>query len=97
MDVEMGADGQLYVIEWGVDFWGSNDNAQVVRLDYHGSARRPPVARAAATPASGPAPLPVQFSGAASQNRNDTEPLAWAWDFDGDGRVDARTPTPAFT
>jgi glucose/arabinose dehydrogenase len=97
MDMEMGADGRLYVIEWGVDFWGSNDNAQVVRLDYHGSARRPPVARAAATPASGPAPLPVQFSGAASQNRNGTEPLTYAWDFDGDGRVDARTPAPAFT
>ena len=36
-DVEVGPDGRLYVIEWGEDFWGSNKDAQLVRMDYYGS------------------------------------------------------------
>ena len=42
MDMEVGPDGALYLVEWGETFWGSNDDAQVVRLDYYGSAARPP-------------------------------------------------------
>lgn len=34
MDMELGPEGALYVIEWGDSFWGSNANAQVVRVDY---------------------------------------------------------------
>lgn len=33
-DMEVGADGRLYVLEWGETFWGSNEDAQLVRLDY---------------------------------------------------------------
>ncbi len=36
MDIEMGPDGRLYIVEWGDMFWGSNANAQLVRLDYYG-------------------------------------------------------------
>lgn len=38
MDIEVGPHGRLYIAEWGDQFWGSNPNAQLVRLDYHGSA-----------------------------------------------------------
>ena len=40
MDMEVGPDGALYVAEWGDAFWGSNENAQVVRLEYHGGDRK---------------------------------------------------------
>ena len=36
MDMEIGPDGALYVAEWGDEFWGSNQNAQVSRIEYHG-------------------------------------------------------------
>jgi glucose/arabinose dehydrogenase len=49
-DMEIGPDGRLYVIEWGESFWGSNADAQVVRLDYHGSAGSPGPAAASAQP-----------------------------------------------
>ena len=97
MDMEVGPDGRLYILEWGETFWGSNDDAQLVRLDYYGTPLRPPVAVAAAVPASGPAPLTVQFSSAGARNRNDDAALHTAWDFDGDGETDAETPVPAFT
>ncbi|MFK7845228.1 MAG: ThuA domain-containing protein [Rhodothermales bacterium] len=34
MDMEIGPEGALYVIEWGESFWGSNPDAKVVRLEY---------------------------------------------------------------
>ena len=60
-DIEIGPDGRLYVIEWGESFWGSNPDAQVVRVDYYeggvpagaGAAAADSVAGAAAAVDSG--------------------------------------------
>ena len=41
MDIEVGPHGRLYIIEWGDEFWGSNANAQLVRLDYYRGLDRP--------------------------------------------------------
>ena len=41
MDIEVGPRGRLYIIEWGDQFWGSNANAQLVRLDYYGTSDQP--------------------------------------------------------
>lgn len=41
MDIEMGPGGRLYIVEWGDMFWGSNANAQLVRLDYYGASAPP--------------------------------------------------------
>ncbi len=38
MDMEIGPEGALYVVEWGDTFWGSNSDAQLVRIDYHGAS-----------------------------------------------------------
>ncbi|CAN0513753.1 unnamed protein product, partial [Laminaria digitata] len=51
MDIEVGPQGRLYILEWGQEFWGSNENAQLVRLDYIGTeskkttAKQPAVAQ----------------------------------------------------
>ena len=42
MDIEVGPRGRLYILEWGDEFWGSNPDAQLVRLDYYGSRPQPP-------------------------------------------------------
>ena len=97
MDLELGPDGALYVIEWGTDYGGYNENAQIVRLDYYDAKQRPPVAQATAEPASGPTPLRVDFSGKAYHSQDGESSLDYAWDFDGDGQVDARGPTSTFT
>ena len=41
MDIEVGPRGRLYIIEWGDQFWGSNPDAQLIRLDYYGSSGPP--------------------------------------------------------
>ncbi len=38
MAIDVGPDGRLYFIEFG-SLWGPNDEAQIVRLEYRGSAR----------------------------------------------------------
>ena len=59
MDVEVGPDGRLYVVEWGDEFWGSNENAQLVRVDYY-AGQPPPVPED--LPATQPeAPLAVKW------------------------------------
>lgn len=45
MDMELGPEGALYIIEWGDSFWGSNDNAQVVRVDYRPDGKQVEVAK----------------------------------------------------
>lgn len=37
MDMELGADGCLYLIEYGTA-WGNNKDTQIIRIEYHGEA-----------------------------------------------------------
>ena len=71
IDVALGPDGRLYVLEWGETFWGQNRDGQLVRVDYHGSERRPPIAAASVSPESGPVPLEVTFDGSGSMGQGD--------------------------
>jgi hypothetical protein len=36
MEMEIGPDGAIYMIEWGSSFGGGNTDAQVIRIDYVG-------------------------------------------------------------
>jgi len=93
MDLDFGPDGSLYVIEWGSGFGGNNADSGIYRIDYRKGDRRP-IARATATPDSGPAPLEVQFSSEGSTDPEGTA-LAYEWDF-GDGTTSTQ-PDPAHT
>jgi hypothetical protein len=43
MDMELGPDGALYILEWGSDFGGNNADAQLVRIEFRGT---PPIVSA---------------------------------------------------
>ena len=98
-DIEMGADGSLYVLEWGRDFnyagSGINPDSGLYRIDY-AKGTRTPVARATANTDSGPAPLTVDFSSAGSEDADGDE-LTFSWNF-GDGTTSTEAnPTHTFT
>jgi cytochrome c len=97
MDLELGPDGRLYVIEWGSAFGGGNDDAQLSVIEFYPQGPPPPIARSAATPAAGAVPLTVQFSSEGSRLRGSDEPPTFAWDFDGDGETDSAEPNPTHT
>ena len=95
MDMEFGPDGALYVLEWGTGFGGGNADSGLYRIDYI-KTDRAPIARATATPSSGPVPLAVAFSSAGSMDP-DGDPITFAWDFQSNGSVDSTERNPSFT
>jgi PKD repeat protein len=94
-EIEFGPDGSLYVIEWGSGFGGNNADSGIYRIDYVKGARRP-IARATATPDSGPLPLEVQFSSDGSIDPDGTS-ITYEWDFENDGTVDSTDANPTHT
>ncbi len=61
MDMEVGPDGSLYLIEWGSNYGGSgrgdpNWDSAIVKLNYLRPGERAPIVEASATPTSGQAP-----------------------------------------
>lgn len=98
-DIEMGANGSLYVLEWGRDFnyagSGINPDSGLYRIDY-AKGTRTPVARATADKDSGPAPLTVNFSSAGSEDA-DGDDLTFSWDFGDGGTSTEANPTHTFT
>ncbi len=100
IDMEVGPDGALYVIEWGTNYGGSgrgdpNWDSGIYRLDYLRPGERAPIAKATATPSSGHGPLTVRFSNQSTDP--DAQQLTYAWDFDGDGTTDSTSATPTHT
>ncbi|WP_234320388.1 ThuA domain-containing protein [Streptomyces sp. SBT349] len=95
MDMTFGPDGSLYLLEWGSEFGGGNNDSGLYRIDYVRGGRSP-VASATASVTSGPTPLAVDFSSEGTSDPDGGE-LAYAWDFDGDGTFDSTEPNASHT
>ena len=94
MDMEFGPDGSLYVLEWGTEFFGGNNDSGLYRIDYKQGGRTP-IPKATATPSSGSAPLTVQFSSAGTTDPDPNSTLTYLWTF-GDGAT-STAPNPSHT
>jgi glucose/arabinose dehydrogenase/Ca2+-binding RTX toxin-like protein len=90
VDLEIGPGGDLFY----TDLVGGT----IRRIKYFDiAANQPPVARATATPTSGPAPLTVSFDGTTSSDP-EGDALSYEWDLDGDGAYnDSSEPQPSRT
>ncbi|MGW6057754.1 ThuA domain-containing protein [Streptomyces sp. NPDC055189] len=95
MDMTFGPDGSLYVLEWGSEFGGGNNDSGLYRIDY-AQGQRTPLAKAKASATNGPTPLKVDFSSEGSKDP-DGDPLTFAWDFDGNGTYDSTEASPSHT
>src|SRR4051794_28665368 len=96
IDLKVGPDGCIYMIEWGTGYGGSNPDARLVRIEYSGGSHAP-VAVAKATPDSGLAPLTVQFSSAGTFDPDTNDVVSLAWSFFGDGTTNSTASAPTFT
>jgi cytochrome c len=78
MDVELGPDGSLYVLEYGTYWFAKNPNARVSRIKYH-VGNRPPVANLVASRVIGAAPLTVTLSARGSTDHDPGDTLVYRW------------------
>lgn len=88
VDIEVGFDGALYVLDYGTT-WGTNADSRLLRITY-ARGNRAPLARASATPVAGALPLAVHLSAQGSLDRDGDE-LAYEWRRASDGAVLGRT------
>jgi len=97
IDMEIGPDGALYVLEWGAgEAHDSGADAKLSRIEFKGAGGAKPVPVIKAAPDNGSVPLTVSFSGASSVDPEGGG-LAYAWDFTADGTTDSTAMNPTFT
>ncbi|MFF0088120.1 carbohydrate-binding protein [Streptomyces canus] len=94
MDMAFGPDGALYVLDYGVSWFGGDENSALYRIE-NATDGHSPVAQAAADRTSGQAPLRVRFSSQGTSDQ-DGDALTYSWNF-GDGATStAANPTHTY-
>ncbi|MFH9611072.1 ThuA domain-containing protein [Streptomyces sp. NPDC017448] len=91
MDMAFGPDGALYVLDYGLAWFGGDENSALYRIE-NATGGRSPIAEASANKTSGTAPLKVKFSSAGTAD-GDGDPLTYSWDFGDGGTSTAANPT----
>lgn len=91
MDMAFGPDGALYVLDYGLAWFGGDENSALYRIE-NATDGHSPVAQAAADRTSGQAKLKVRFSSAGTTDA-DGDALTYSWDFGDGGKSTAANPT----
>ncbi|PRY84985.1 ThuA domain-containing protein [Mongoliibacter ruber] len=84
IDMEVGPDGKLYILEYGNGWFTKNADSGLFRIDFNDGNRTPVVAGIAVDQNSGALPFTATFTVDASDPEND--PLTFVWDL-GNGEV----------
>jgi|688.fasta_scaffold01128_31 glucose/arabinose dehydrogenase/cytochrome c551/c552 len=79
IDMEVGPDGRLYVLEYGSGWFSKNPDADLSRIDYNGGNRAPKTA-IAVNKRTGPIPFTVKTSAVGSSDP-DKDPLTYVWHY----------------
>lgn len=94
MDMVFGADGALYVLEYGESWNTQNMDAQLNRISFV-AGNRAPIARISADKSVGASPLTVKFSAESSEDL-EGDALKYQWSF-GDNSGSSSEATASFT
>ena len=95
IDVELGPDGRLYVLEYGSGWFSKNADAALSRIDYNGG-NRAPKAKINVPKLSGSIPFTVKADAIGSVDA-DNDALSYVWHFGASVRLPANTPNASFT
>jgi len=77
IDMKFGPDGDLYVLEYGSNWFRRSDNSRLVRVEYNGGNRKP-VVQASASKTGGTVPLQLTLSADGSKDY-DGDALKYQW------------------
>ena len=94
VDMIFSPEGELFLLEYGTNWFSKNKDARLVHLKYSAGNRKP-VAHIVADKTIGKAPLTVQFDGTTSTDYDGDE-LTYAWAFEGE-KIQSQEQQPKFT
>ncbi len=94
VDMEIGPDGSIYMLEYGSVYGIDNVDARLVRIDYNGG-NRAPVAKISVKDSIGIAPLKVQFTNS-SYDFDESDALTYQWSLNGNVISTAASPSYTF-
>ncbi len=94
VDMEIGPEGSIYMLEYGSVYGIDNEDARLVRIDFN-PGNRAPIAKITAKDSIGLAPLTVAF-GNSSYDNDKTDQLRYQWKFEGN-QVASTETNPTFT
>ncbi len=77
IDIKFGPNGDLYVLEYGSNWFRKSENAKLVRIEYN-SGNRTPVVQASASASGGSIPFKVSLSSAGTKDY-DGDSLKYEW------------------
>src|SRR5439155_15888294 len=98
IDMKFGTEGDLYVLEYGSNWFRKSENAKLVRIEYN-AGNRTPIVNATANASGGAIPFHLSLSSAGTKD-NDGDSLKYEWKIvspaGGNPRVFAN-PNPSLT
>lgn len=80
VDMKIGPDGALYVLDYG-DTWGNNEDSKLLRIEYL-RENRPPISSLEISTNVGKAPLSVNLSASKSTDKDKADKLTYKWYVD---------------
>jgi cytochrome c len=92
IDIKFGPDGDLYILEYGSNWFRKSDNSRLVRIEYNGGNRKP-VVSVATDKKGGTVPFKASLSSAGTRDF-DGDALKYSWKVTGSGTA-AQTFTVA--
>jgi len=95
IDMEIGQDGNMYILEYGSVYGIDNEDARLVKIEYNGG-NRTPVAVASASKMIGLAPLTIKFTGDKSHDFDKNDQIKYEWHFDTNSLASNET-NPTYT
>lgn len=95
IDMEMGPDGRLYVLEYGNGWFSKNADAGLSRIDYNGG-NRAPKATLKVDKLTGGLPFKVKLEAEGAVDP-DGDPITFVWNFGNGNKLETKEPHTEYT
>jgi len=95
IDMEVGPDGKLYLLEYGTGWFSKNADAGLARIDFNSGNRAPIISSIKVDKTSGVLPLAVKVTVVASDPENDK--ITYVWNFGNGTSKETATPEISYT
>lgn len=95
IDMEVGPDGKIYLLEYGTGWFQKNPDAGLARIDYASGNRAPKIASVKTDKSTGS--LPFNIKATVDARDPDNDKVTYLWDFGNGTKKETSTPITDFS